>query len=376
MHIQVSEGISAIETLAPEWESLIPSAPGAAFSHPYWYLAWNDAFRPQQVSAITARDGGRLKGVLPLARVRSDSRGLYFSRVAPFALGDYQPFVVDPATAGTTLPEMLDAAIERYGRRGTYWWPHVPESDPSLEILRSYLKRNGMPWVEEREGAPRLTIEGQTLEAVEQKLSSKLRGDVRRSRKKLAEEHGSLSLWTPASADEGVAALDEFFDVHDSKWLSEGLPGQFRNEVIRTHFKAVMRRLWGRGIHFSTVRAGDVNISYHFGFLSAGWLLWFRPTYRLDFHRHSPSKIHVAMLIEEACRSGWNGIDFLLGEEPYKYRWANGESHIVNIHAGFHEWGPSYFWFSRGKPMARQRFQHLYARIQAMRQKRPEAENS
>ncbi len=66
--------------------------------------------------------------------------------------------------------------------------------------------------------------------------------------------------------------------------------------------------------------------------------------------------------MEEACRQNWNGVDFLLGEEPYKKLWANDSTEVVTFHAGFHEWAPSYFWFTRGKPYVKQKFMREYVR--------------
>ncbi|MGB7760952.1 MAG: GNAT family N-acetyltransferase [Bryobacteraceae bacterium] len=367
--VQISAGTEAIVALASEWEALVRDSHAAAFLSPSWYLAWADVFHAKQVAVVTARDDGRLVGVLPLARIHTDWKGLFFTLVVPFALGDYQPFIVDPARAATLLPEMLDAAIAHYGRHGVYWWPHIPKTDPSLEILRSYFDARRMSYAEECEVAPRMRIEGADFASVEKGWGSSHRVDVRRQRKRLAEQ-GPVSLWQPATLAEAEMALEEFFQVHDQKWLAQGVPGAFRNPSTRAHFLAIMRRMWGHGWHFSTVRCGPTNVSYHFGFLSGGWLLWYRPSYRPEFGRFSPSKIHVAMLIEEGCRAHWKGFDFLLGEEPYKLQWSNDQLEVVNIHAGFHEWAPSYFWFSRGRPLMRQRFAGDLMRARAWWQKR------
>jgi hypothetical protein len=76
------------------------------------------------------------------------------------------------------------------------------------------------------------------------------------------------------------------------------------------------------------------------------------------------------LLIEEACRSQWKGIDFLLGAEPYKETWRNEEMEVVSIHAGFHQWAPSYFWFTRGKPYTKARLARIYVQSKAWLQKR------
>jgi CelD/BcsL family acetyltransferase involved in cellulose biosynthesis len=367
--VQVSEGASALKAVSAEWEILVGNSFTGAFTKPGWFFAWLETFRPRKIAVVTARDGDRLVGILPLARFRTDARGLYFTQVAPLARGDYQPPVVAPEWASTALPAMLDAAIAHFGRWGVFWWPNIPVTDPSLEVLREYFQSHKMPFVEDREVAPRLRLDGRDFAGAEKLWSSSHRVDVRRQRKRLAEK-GPVSLWQPATLAEAEPVLLDFFKVHDEKWLAEGFPGMFQRPEQRQHFQAIFRHLFGKGLLFSTVRCGDVDVSYGVAFFAGDWVQWYRPSYRSEFHKFSPSKIHIALLIEEACRLGWQGVDFLLGEEPYKKVWSNDKMEVVSVYAGYSEWAPSYFWFSRGKPYVKQRLAVSYMRAQAWFQKR------
>jgi CelD/BcsL family acetyltransferase involved in cellulose biosynthesis len=366
--VHLNEGREAIESIAGEWEALIGDSFTTALSSPGWFLAALDTFQPKNVVVITARDGDRLVGVLPLARMRTDARGLYLSLVTPPARGDYSALIVAADLAAEVLPAMLDRAFQHYGRRGVYWFPNIPDTDPSLEILRSFFRADHMPWVEEREQAPQLRFDTFDFSVVEQSWPASHRKDVRRQRKRLSEQ-GPVSIWQPASIEEAEPVLEEFFKVHDDKWLSQGFPGMFQDPQLRSYFKAILKRMWARGVHFSTLRCGSIDVSYHFGFLSGGWIQWYRPSYRAEFGGYSPSKIHIAMLIEQACHAQGRGFDFLLGAEGYKNLWCNQQREVVNIHAGFHEWAPAYFWFTRGKPYVRQRLAVRYMRARAWLQK-------
>jgi CelD/BcsL family acetyltransferase involved in cellulose biosynthesis len=367
--VQVSEGKSALEAISNEWENLVGDSFTAAFSHPGWFFAWLDAFPPKKIAVVTARDGNRLVGVLPLARFRTDARGLYFTEVAPLARGDYQPPIVAPEWVSSALPAMLDAAFAHFGRKGVFWWPNIPVTDPSVPVLRDYLQAHNMPYVEDREVAPRLRLDGCDFAAAEKIWSSSHRIDIRRQRKRLAEK-GPVSLWQPATLAEAQLALTEFFRVHDEKWLAQGFPGMFQRPEAQRHFRAIFERLWGHGLLFSTVRCGDIDVSYSVSFFAGGWVQWYRPSYRSEFHNFSPSKIHIALLVEEACRLHWQGVDLLLGEEPYKNTWTNDKMEVVSFHAGFSKWAPSYLWFTRGKPYVKQKLVIHYMRAQAWLQKR------
>jgi CelD/BcsL family acetyltransferase involved in cellulose biosynthesis len=368
LKVEILKGKAGLEAVAADWEQLVGDPFTAAFSKPAWYLAWLDAFEQREIAMVTAREEGRLVGILPLARFRTDARGLYFTEVAPMARGDYQPPVVNPEYAAEALPAMLDAAVAHFGRRGVFWWPHVPATDPSLDLLRSYFKARNMPFVEDREVAPRLRLNGADFAAAEKMWSSSHRVDVRRQRKRLAEK-GPVSLWQPSTLEEAEPVLSEFFRVHDEKWLAQGFPGMFQEPHQQRHFRAILKQLWGKGLYFTTVRCGDVDVSYGVAFFSGGWVQWFRPSYRSEFHNYSPSKIHIGLIVEEACRNNWQGVDFLLGEEGYKKAWSNETLEVVGFHAGFSEWAPSYFWFTRGKPFVKERLGGQYMRARAALQK-------
>lgn len=366
--VAVCEDAREIGNLADDWQGLIQDSIAAVFTSPYWYLAALDAFPVQQLALITARAAGRLVGVLLLARIRTDARGLYFSRVTPPAAGDYQPLVADPEVAETAVPMILDAALDHFGRHGVYWLPNIPSDHPSLRHVRAFLTNRQMPFVEEKEIGFRLRIDGADFATIQKQWPAGHRKDVRRQQKRLSEQ-GSLSIWEPETFSQAEPVLEEFFRVHDQKWLSQGFPGMFQNSANRRHFHALLKRLWRRGLHFSTLRCGSVDVSFHFGFFSGGWLQWYRPSYRHEFGGYSPGKIHVSMLVERACELKWRGFDFLLGAEPYKALWCNEKVEVTSIHAGFHSWTPSFFWFSRGKPFVRSRFQLAYFRARAWRQR-------
>lgn len=356
------------EQIAEEWDAAVPRSFAATLSQPAWYFAWREAFPSGRSIIVTAREGGRLVGVLPLSRVRTDARGLYFPQITNFTGADYQVPVVSTEASPFTLPMMLDAAMEHFGRGFVYWWANLPVSESSTAILASHLRSRGMRLLEQYQVAPRLDFHGRSYTEIEAAWTPSHRTDVRRQKKRLAAK-GSLSFWEPPDLTAARTLLEEFFVVHDEKWLSQGQPGRFQDPQQQAHFRAIVDRLWGRGLHFSTLRCGDVNVSFGFGFLSDGWVQWYRPTYRRDYQNLSPGKVHIALLVEEACRRGWKGIDFLQGAEGYKLQWSNQEMRTVDYFATFRPWSPAYQWFAHVKPYFRERVGPFYARIKARVQK-------
>lgn len=362
--IDILPDLAAQQALAGEWDAAVPQSFAAVFSQSPWYFAWRDAFPAKEAVVVTARLGDRLVGVLPVAKIRTDARGLYFSEVTNFTGADYQVPVLADGASPEVLPRMLDAAIDHFGREAMYRWANIPDCAGTGEAIAAHLGRRGMEVCERYNVAPRIEIRGRSFKELEASWSANHRTDVRRQRKRLAEK-AALTLWQPPDLGSAQSLLEEFFEVHDEKWLAQGHPGRFQDVSQETHFRAIVKRLWGRGLHFSTVRCGPENVSYAIGFFSGGWIQWYRPTYRREYQNYSPGKVHIGLMVEVACREGWQGIDFLGGPEPYKFQWANDQLRTVDYFASARRWSPAYQWFTRGKPYVRNRIGPAYARWKA-----------
>jgi CelD/BcsL family acetyltransferase involved in cellulose biosynthesis len=368
LSISILEGASAVESIAAEWDEAIPKSFTTALSQSSWYMAWQQSFPPKRAVVVVARQDNRLVGLLPMALVKTDARGLYFRQATTFSGGDYQSPVIASGAGSEVLPALLDASLEYFGRRIVYRFASIPETDSAARILPSHLSYRNLVVTEQVQTAPRLSIGSRTYGQIESTWVPSHRTDVRRQRKRLA-ALGPLSLWQPANLQDAQTFLEEFFDVHDEKWLSQGQPGRFRNPAERRHFVAIVDRMWGRGLHLSALRCGDTNVSYGLGFFSDNWLQWYRPTYKIAYHNHSPGKVHIAMLLEEACQNQWNGFDFLTGVEPYKLQWSNEVMRVIDFYASFSAALPAYQWFARGKPYVRDQVGPMIARMRAKLQK-------
>lgn len=361
LSVEILEDADAQAAIAEEWDAAVPAAFTRTLSQSAWYFAWKAAFKPKRSVLVTARENKRLVGLVPLSELRTDLRGLYFSQITNFTGGDYQAPVLADGACDAVLPALLDAAIQYFGPRQVYWWANLPTTEPYTASLAKYLQSRGMRVTNEYRVAPRLAIRGRTFAEVERDWAPNHRTDVRRQRKRLA-ARGELNLWEPDNPSSARELLEEFFVVHDEKWLSQGQPGRFQDSRQRQHFIEVVDRLLGRGLHFSALRCGKVNVSFGIGFFSNGWIQWYRPTYRPEYQKFSPGKVHMAMLLERACECGLAGIDFLQGVEAYKLQWANETVRTVDYFSTLTRLSPNYFWFTRGKPYLKKRIGLLFMR--------------
>ncbi len=364
IRIHILTNRDSISDVSRDWEQLIEGSAAEVLSSPNWCLAWLDANQVSQIAIFCAYQESQLVGVLPMALHRTDAKGLFLNVVAPIAPADYQPAIVTGGVQTGIIQKMLGAAFEHFRHVGTISWPNIPSEDPANQAILEFCESNGMRVYDESEIAPRLSLDGRDFDEVEKAWTANHRGDVRRRYRRI-QELGDTRLWEPKSLREAESAIMTFFDVHDEKWLASGFPGQFQSPSVRKHFLALAKRFWSKGLHFTTVRCGEVDVSFHFGFLAGGWVQWYRPSYRSDFGRYSPGKVHLYLLTKMACDKGWKGIDFLLGEESYKGSWANEKITVNSLWIGPGSPSLSFWWFSVGRPYFKRKLAYRLLRAKA-----------
>jgi CelD/BcsL family acetyltransferase involved in cellulose biosynthesis len=61
----------------------------------------------------------------------------------------------------------------------------------------------------------------------------------------------------------------------------------------------------------------------HFGFEFGDRLTWYKPAFDVEFAKHSPGEVLIKYLLEYALERKVGELDFTIGEEAFKYRFAN-----------------------------------------------------
>ena len=176
------------------------------------------------------------------------------------------------------------------------------------------------------EESPVLSLAGcASLDDVLARCSSSRRIDVRRQMKRAAEKGGELSLWTAGPADTAEAlrsVRQEFWPAYRAHWTGKPTPNAMLAPGVDGFIERVVADGVGAGwTHYSVLRAGGTPIAWHLGFLDAGRLYYWIPTYDGAWSNLSPGKLLLATLIEEGCRAGWREIHFLTGNHDYKLAW-------------------------------------------------------
>ena len=159
-----------LEALTPEWEELAERTCATPFVRPGWFRAWRNAFGSGELELLTLRRDERLVGVLPLERGRGTLRLPVNSETSQFELLAEDPGELARALfaqrAASIRLQLLDPDDLRDARAAAHGWRTVERP-----VERSpYVSTSG------------------AFEDYTRERGAKLFADVRRRRRRLAEE--------------------------------------------------------------------------------------------------------------------------------------------------------------------------------------------
>lgn len=160
-------------------------------------------------------------------------------------------------------------------------------------------------------------------------LDKKERHEVRRKIRR-AEAAGEVRLTVSPTP---LAHLDEFIWLHQKRWGADGLfPATPGGECSRRFFRHLFRHFGPDGAaRLTRLTIGDRLVASGVHFDAGDRILYYNAGVDPDARDLSPGVVMVAEYVKLAIASGRRRIDFLRGNEPYKYEWGAVDEPIQRI---------------------------------------------
>lgn len=286
------------------------------FQHPDWMLPWANRFAPDAIWAFAFRSGdGRLVGLVPLFRYERERR-----RIVTFlggGLSDHHELLALPDMTDIITRSFFDALIARSQDWDDCEFEQLAHESP---LFASVLPPNLIER-EKRKDTPSPVLH---LPRPGAPLSSTVPGhQLARFRKyrRRAERMDSLVL-VRADGDDCQAMFESFLELHGSCWRARNQAGMAADEAIRAfHREVVLKTAASGSLRLYALRLGTRDIASVYGFFDKGRLYCYWQGYDPEFSRMSPGMLLLGAVLEEAAKEGARSVDFLRGEEEYKFRW-------------------------------------------------------
>jgi CelD/BcsL family acetyltransferase involved in cellulose biosynthesis len=160
-------------------------------------------------------------------------------------------------------------------------------------------------------------------------LGKKQRHEVRRKLRR-AEAAGEVRF---DPSPDPLAELDAFIDLHQKRWQERGLfPATEGGAQSRTFVRRLFELFGPDGpVQLSFLTVGGRRIAAGIGIHDRDGYLYYNAGVDPDARDLSPGVVMIAKYIEGALLHGCRRLDFLRGDESYKYEWGAVDEPIQRL---------------------------------------------
>jgi CelD/BcsL family acetyltransferase involved in cellulose biosynthesis len=309
---------AGLEALAPAWHDLWRRAPGATpFHSPVWLIPWWREIGGGDLRVLVARQDERMVGLLPMY-LQHDGEG---GKLLPLgiAISDYLDGLFEEGMGVLAAEAMLRHLAGRDGwrrcelhplRAGTPLLAARAPPDHIDDVLpfEPYLVLEVPPGATELKDV----------------LPSKIRYNLGHFRRR-AERVGEVNFETATAAtlSEFVEAL---FRLHDARWQQAGQPGVLADPAIRRFHRSAAPLLHRAGLlRLHVLRLDKRIVAVMYALAAARRTYCYLCGFDPEFAALSPGTQVLGHSIWQAAREGAGEVDFLRGQERFKYFWGVSE---------------------------------------------------
>ena len=133
--------------------------------------------------------------------------------------------------------------------------------------------------------------------------------------------------------------LPQFFEQYIERRRGSVAAELLSRSDTRSFYVALAQSMLSAGwLHFSVLECAGRPIAFHFGFEFRGRLFWYKPSFDSRSARQSPGTVLLSFLIRDAVERGLKELDFTVGAEAFKYRYANTQRTNANLRVFRRRW--------------------------------------
>ncbi|HEX3322192.1 MAG TPA: GNAT family N-acetyltransferase [Terriglobales bacterium] len=324
-HIEIVDRVENIRSLVPQWNELWKRCPKATtFQRPQWLMPWIETFRPEHPLMFTVWESDRLVGLVPCLVYPERSE-----RVLGFMGGGISDYL--DALIESPRSEAISSVIAQQIHETAELWDRADFTDLPRDSV--WLRQPWSAWrTEEQEHAVCPTIEVRHgISTLQELIPKRQMRNLRNAKARIARAGGAeMGL---ADSESLAGMLDALFELHEKRWLLHANShGVLKDEQARAfHRKAASLLLNAGVLRLYGLRVEGRTIATLYAFAERDVMYCYLQGFDPEFNFSSPGTIILSRVIEDAICANVQRVDFLRGQEAYKYCWGATDTHTYRL---------------------------------------------
>jgi CelD/BcsL family acetyltransferase involved in cellulose biosynthesis len=292
------------------------------FLHPAWLRTWLSEFGGDYEPLLLTCTQGDVVGVAAL--MRSDGR---LSFIGDASICDFMDILVEPDKAPEAYDDLWQQLCAEEWSELELWG--LMATSPTRASVKAFAAANGFEVTEELEAvAPRLALPD-TWDGYMASLNKKDRHELRRKIRKLYESGAGITLDVLTTQAEVAGAMDDFLDLHTR---SRADKTDFMTHDMEVFFRRMASAMAAEGlVRLFMLRVNARPAASVLCFDAGSHLYLYNSGYDPEFSSLSVGLVSKALCLQWAIEHGKQGLDFLRGDESYKYDMGAQDQAIYRI---------------------------------------------
>jgi CelD/BcsL family acetyltransferase involved in cellulose biosynthesis len=331
LRVTAHETLPSFRQLEKYWNELLEdSYTNTIFLRFEWLLAWWESMSSGRTLYVLAVwDGQRLVAAAPFC-IERQVLGVRAIEFIGDGSADLSDVIVRRECNGAldVLLDSLFASSDKWDCFDLKFVPHGMLFFHHLTLRRGFdLRIYFQRWM----SSPYVVVD----DAWRSRISGKFKYELRRRRRRLGEDCGSVTVQIATESTEVTSALEVFYSLHHHRWvdMKKGV-SNFSVPTIRTQYSRLFRSLAEQGYAFIvTLKSADRPIAMAINMIYDGRMYYCKPTFDPEFSKYAPSHLLIEDLLDYCSSHNIVLFDLLRGDEAYKDEWTSEKIDLYRLYA-------------------------------------------
>ncbi len=317
MQIQYISEFADLEPHRAAWNHLAAETPTSTIFQTFeWFASWWEAFgEAYRLQLVLGFRDYRLVAVAPFvaSQVRRYGQSWTQLELAGGIPTDYRDFLYREEGDAESLIHACQTSL----RWDFLQLDRIPAASPTMTLVRrAFPGWRGTQFICDPCPAYVFTPEHDGSEILSKKSIRRHENGMKRA--------GAVAVRHLSRSEEIEPYLEAFFAQHIARRAQTEDPSHFLDLRYQRFYRLLTQRLtrhhW---LLLTVVTLDNEPVAFHFGFLYGQKLLWYKPAFSTTHAHLSPGEVLLASLFRYCREQGLRELDFTIGDEAFKSRFAN-----------------------------------------------------